>query len=783
MSKKNRYFELDDTDKRCLKRIEGFLPEKVFDMHTHIWDCKTIPGFMGEGSLFDIGIDKVGYDELKKFQKVLYPGVKEWRNNFLTIPDPAMMEPGSDLFDIANAFMVAELDKHPENIGAMAVLPGMTTDDIKRYLVHDGIRGFKCYHNTAPVKPTWNSCIGEYLPESAWQVANERGMFITLHMVKDRALSDPDNLDYIIEKCKQYPNANLILAHAARGFAPYNTMDSIHSLRGLQNVYFDCAAVSEPKGIVAILKEFGPSRLLWGSDFPVSMARGRCIGISDSFYWIYSDELDLLNPNTKYSAALVGTEGLLAIKLACDEYGCSKKDIEDIFYNNAMRLTGLVKPSGTITRDLYIKGKNIFPGGTHLLSKRPELQAPGVWPAYFTEARGCEIWDADGRHYYDMGTNAVGAALLGYGDADVDRAAMRRVNMGVISSLNPVDEVEAAERLLGIHPWAECVRFGRPGGEIGAVAIRIARATTDRSKVAISGYHGWHDWYLAANLGEDDTLRGHLLPGLAPIGVPRELRGTTLAFNYGSFEEFDKLMSEHGDEMAAVIMEPARNGEPPKGFLEHVRSETKKRGILLIFDEVSIGFRVHIGGSHLRFGVTPDMATFGKSLGNGYSMAAVIGTRAAMEGAHSSFISSSYWTESIGPAVACAVMEKHSRIDVPAYVDKIGRKVKDMWNRLSVKNNVSITVNDQGFGAWANFAFNHEKAQELRTLYVQLMLDRGFLAPPVFTATMAHNDDNLGLYAIAVDEVFGEIARIVKADKITESLRGQVCQSGFKRLI
>jgi len=168
---------------------------------------------------------------------------------------------------------------------------------------------------------------------------------------------------------------------------------------------------------------------------------------------------------------------------------------------------------------LYEHAKKRIPGGTQLLSKRPEMFCPDQWPAYFTKARGCEVWDIDGNHYYDMSINGVGACLLGFADPDVTQAVCERIRHGSMCTLNAPEEVELADMLCEIHPWADQARFTRCGGETAAAAVRIARATTDRSLVAICGYHGWHDWYLAANLGESDALRGHLLPGLEPLGV------------------------------------------------------------------------------------------------------------------------------------------------------------------------------------------------------------------------------------------------------------------------
>ncbi|MBI2435376.1 MAG: aminotransferase class III-fold pyridoxal phosphate-dependent enzyme, partial [Candidatus Hydrogenedentes bacterium] len=255
-----------------------------------------------------------------------------------------------------------------------------------------------------------------------------------------------------------------------------------------------------------------------------------------------------------------------------------------------------------ITQSLYRHARERIPGGTQLLSKRPEMFAPRQWPAYFREARGCEIWDLDGNHFYDMSHNGVGACLLGYADPDVTRAVTERIQRGSYCTLNPPEEVELADQLCTIHPWAEQVRFTRGGGEACAVAVRIARATTGRDLIAVCGYHGWHDWYLAANLGESDALRGHLLPGLDPCGVPDALRGTALTFTYNDDQALRQMLEQHGDRLAAVIMEPCRYEDPRPDFLDVVRDAAHVRGALLVFDEITIGWRLCHGGAHLRLG-------------------------------------------------------------------------------------------------------------------------------------------------------------------------------------
>jgi len=429
---------------------------------------------------------------------------------------------------------------------------------------------------------------------------------------------------------------------------------------------------------------------------------------------------------------------------------------------------------------LYRHAKARIPGGTQLLSKRPEMLAPNQWPAYFDRARGCETWDIDGNHYYDMSINGIGACLLGFRDPDVTRAVIDRINRGSMCSLNPPEEVELADMLCKIHPWAEQARFTRCGGETAAVAVRIARATTDRSLVAICGYHGWHDWYLAANLGKSDALRGHLLPGLEPLGVPRELRGTTIPFHFNDRTEFQSVMNKYGPRLAAVVMEPCRTRDPDPGFLEYLRKATKRCGALLIFDEITIGWRLCFGGAHLKFGVCPDMAIFAKALGNGHPIGAVIGTKKAMAGAHSSFISSTYWTESVGPVAALATLRKMRRLNIPAYIERIGRLVQNIWKEQGGRYGLPVVVD--GYPCLAHFRFDHPQKDELRTFFVQGMLERGFLAGCQFYPTLAHTGSIVALYENAVAEVFADIALALVQNKVKEKLKGPPAHSGFQRL-
>ena len=436
----------------------------------------------------------------------------------------------------------------------------------------------------------------------------------------------------------------------------------------------------------------------------------------------------------------------------------------------------------SITQDYYKHAKQIIPGGVQLLSKRPEQFAPGQWPAYATRAKGCEVWDMDGKHYYDMTSNGIGSCLLGYADPDVTAAVVDRIQNGSMSTLNAPEEVKLAERLIQIHPWAEQVRFARTGGETCAVAVRIARAATGRDLVAICGYHGWSDWYLAANLGNEAALDGQLLPGLDPAGVPRGLTGSAVTFRYDNREAFDAVIREYGDRLACVIMEPVRHHLASEGFMQYVCDEVHRVGVL-IHDEITIGWRFTFGGSHQVIGVTPDIAVFAKALGNGHPIGAIIGKRSVMEAAQTSFISSTYWTEAVGPTAALATIDKMEKTRVWEHAANVGLKVQGFWRDAAQRHGLDITCH--GLPCLAHFMFNQDKL-ELRTLYIALMLREGFLGSPDIYPTLAHTDEVLAKYSEAIDKVFAQIAKVYQGgdkEAVLAAIGGPVCQTGFKRLI
>ena len=375
-------------------------------------------------------------------------------------------------------------------------------------------------------------------------------------------------------------------------------------------------------------------------------------------------------------------------------------------------------------QDLYKKAKSIIPGGTMLLSKRPEMFLPENWPSYFSEAKGCKVWDLDGTELIDMSIMGIGTNSLGYGNDEVDSAVIKAVRKGNMSSLNCPEEVYLAEKLIEINPWADMVRFARTGGEANSIAIRIARAASGKDNVAICGYHGWHDWYLSANHNGGDDLSGHLIAGLSPKGVPKNLKNSVFPFNYNNYEELFDIVEKN--DIGVIKMEVIRNFEPKDGFLKRVRDLATKKNIVLIFDECSSGFREIFGGIFQKYNVEPDMVMFGKTIGNGYALTAVVGRKSVMEAAQSTFISSTFWTERIGPTAALATLKVMEREQSWNKITDTGKKMQKGWLALAKKNDLDITVS--GIPAMTSYSFNSRNALEYKTLITQEMLKKGFFS-------------------------------------------------------
>lgn len=425
---------------------------------------------------------------------------------------------------------------------------------------------------------------------------------------------------------------------------------------------------------------------------------------------------------------------------------------------------------------LYDQAKSLIPGGTQLLSKRPEMFAPDVWPSYYSKAKGCRVWDLDGREFIDMSIMAVGACILGYADDEVDDAVVRAIRNGVNSSLNCPEEVELAEALVELHPWFGMVRYARSGGEAMGMAVRIARAHTKRDIVLFSGYHGWNDWYLAANLADESGLDGQLMPGLQPNGVPRGLTGTAMPFDANNIESLREKVKGHENKIAAIVIEPARGEDAPAGYLKALRELASEIGAVLLFDEITSGFRMCAGGIHRNYGVYPDIAVMAKSMANGYAMAVVMGIEKVMQAAQTTFISSTNWTDRIGPVATLATIRKYQRENAAERLITTGNKVKEIWKTCAEAHGLNISIS--GLPTLAAFSFQYPNPAALNTLFTIEMLQRRILGFRQFKASLAHETADLDRYQKTIEEVFS----ILAADPTASRLDTPVHHSGFQRL-
>jgi glutamate-1-semialdehyde aminotransferase len=431
---------------------------------------------------------------------------------------------------------------------------------------------------------------------------------------------------------------------------------------------------------------------------------------------------------------------------------------------------------------MWKRAKNIISGGNMLLSKRPEMFLPNQWPTYYSKAKGCNVWDLENKKYLDMSLMSVGTNILGYSNSSVDNAVIKTIKNSNMSSLNCPEEVFLSEKLIDMHKHFDMVKYARTGGEANAIAIRIARAASGKDKVAICGYHGWHDWYLSANLnnkGSKGVLKDHLLPGLSTIGVPNNLKNTVYPFKFNDYDSLEKICSQN--KIGVIKMEIFRNIPPKDNFLTKVRKLASKKKIVLIFDECTSGFRESFGGLHLKYKVYPDMCILGKALGNGFPITTILGKRDIMENAQTSFISSTFWTERSGYVAALKTLEIMENTKSWEIITRQGKKIKKMINNIAKDNNISLNIS--GLDACPSYSINSKKWQEYKTFITQELLREKILGANTTYTSICHNDHTIKKYQNKLNKIFAIIKKIQDSgDDVNSYLKGPISHSGFKRL-
>jgi glutamate-1-semialdehyde 2,1-aminomutase len=396
---------------------------------------------------------------------------------------------------------------------------------------------------------------------------------------------------------------------------------------------------------------------------------------------------------------------------------------------------------------------------------------------------GARFWDVDGNEYIDW-VSGIGAIILGYCDPVVDDAVRDQMICGTVYSVNHELEIELAEELIRTIPSAEMVRYAKTGGEACAMAVRIARGATGRDRVLFCGYHGWHDWYLAANLSDEAALAPHLFPGIDPTGVPRVLAGTAIPFRYGDLTALGERLDRHRGEVAAVVMEPLRSELPPTGYLEGVKALCREHGAVLVFDEVTSGFRLAVGGAQEYLGVTPDVTVLGKAISNGYPMAAVVGRREVMEPAGRMFISSTYWGDTIGLRAALTTIRELKRRNVPESLHRLGADIAARMNRAAA--DAGLAVRCAGTPVHPALRFPDAAPDEtavLTTLYIQEMAKRGCHGYASFYLNAAQGAAELDQTETAAREVFAILAAHRSAGSLASLLECDPARDAFRRMV
>ena len=431
---------------------------------------------------------------------------------------------------------------------------------------------------------------------------------------------------------------------------------------------------------------------------------------------------------------------------------------------------------------LWKRAKTIIPGGNMLLSKRPEMYLPKKWPTYYSKAKGCYIWDMDNVKYTDLSLMSVGTNILGYSNKNVDNTVIKSIKKSNMSSLNCPEEIFLTEKLIKMHPHFEMARFARTGGEANLIAIRIGRAASGKDKVAICGYHGWHDWYLSANHNSHDKkgiLKDHLLPGLSTLGVPKNLKNTIYPFRFNDFKALENICKNN--KIGVIKMEIFRNFPPKKGFLQKVRKLANEKKIVLIFDECTSGFRETFGGLHLKYKVNPDICILGKALGNGFAITTILGKRKIMENAQKTFISSTFWTERSGYVAALKTLEIMEKLKSWEYISRQGDKLKKQIKKISNKNKLKVDIS--GLSSCPSYNIKSDNWNKYKTFITQELLKNKILGANTTYLSICHNDKILKNYINILDKIFKKIKECEKGKiQISEILNYDECHTGFKRL-
>ena len=399
-----------------------------------------------------------------------------------------------------------------------------------------------------------------------------------------------------------------------------------------------------------------------------------------------------------------------------------------------------------------------IPLGAQTFSKSTTQYPHGVSPFFAEHGSGCYLWDADGNRYLDY-VNSLGAIILGYHYPAINEAVKQQLDKGSIFSLSNKLEIEVAERLKALIPCAELVRFGKNGSDVTSAAIRLARAYTQKKHIAVCGYHGWHDWYIG-------STSMHL-------GVPEEISQFTHLFEFNNVASLQKIFDQYSGQVAAVIMEPMHREQPNQGFLQQIKHLTEKNAALLIFDEMITGFRIALGGGQEYFNVTPDLATFGKGLANGFPLSAIVGHKDIMQLFNKVFFSFTFGGETLSLAACLACLTTFEKEPVIKHLTTIGEKlclgIKEILKDPAINDFLSIS----GHPAWTFLNFKdhaHYSQWEIKTLFMQELFSRNILSLGSHNLSYSHQAEDIEITVLAYKEIFNIIKDAINTQTLIQKL-------------
>ena len=412
------------------------------------------------------------------------------------------------------------------------------------------------------------------------------------------------------------------------------------------------------------------------------------------------------------------------------------------------------KPKGIL---LWEKALKIIPGGNGLLSKRPYRLIPNLWPTYYKTSSGINVTDLDNKTYKDMSLMGVGTCTIGYSIKKIDNYVISTIKKGVNCTLNSTNKYSLAKKILKVNKFANKVKFARGGAEAINIAIRVARAKTKKDIIAFSGYHGWYDWYLSSNLSGKKNLDTYLLPNLKIEGVPKKLKGTTIAINLKLKKNLEKIKKSKN--IAAVILELCRENYENQKTIKEIEQICKKKKICLIIDEITTGWRGAQGGEYTKYNIKPDIVIYGKALGNGYTISAIVGNNKYLDKLSDTFASSTAWTERVGFAAAEATIDFFVKKKVHLHINEMGENIIKEWSRIAKKKNIKITIGN--YLAIPNFKFKYKHANKLSTIFSYEMLKRGYLATNSVYLSYSHKKETIKEYLKNFEKVFDIIKKIL----------------------